>query len=152
MLAHFDGLKPYPPSNLFFYKVGRVVRYIPSDRLATYRGQNAELGQTSSSKYLKLSQLRIILSYEQRVIEHVMEPIPEWPKTTEIQAPFTLVKVMGSENESECKCVPMETLAVGVRCAPLPKAAREPFIVIVGLGRAIHSMHATSATRHRIYS
>ena len=112
MLAHFDRLKPHSPSSLFFYKARRVVRYILSDRLATYRRQNAELGQASLSKCLKLSQLRVVLCYEQRVVKHVMQPFSKWPKTTKIQAPSTFIKGMRSKDKSECKCVPMKTLAM----------------------------------------
>ena len=112
MLTHFDSLKPYPPSGMFFYKVGRVVKYILSDHLTTYRRENAKLNQPSSSKCPKMSQFRIILCYEQRMVKHPMQPIPKWPKTTEIHAPLTLIKGMGSKNEPKRKRVPMKTLAV----------------------------------------
>ena len=123
MLANFDTFNPNTSFALFIDDLVYSFVNEASCCLAADVRQNADIGQTGVPEFFEPRSLGVVLGDHQRMVEHVVQPLPNGLQAAEIVAPTPLVELARREDELERQRIAMQQAAVGVICPPLPKAA-----------------------------
>ena len=132
MFADLDLLQPHAASGIPFHKSAGPTVCLGGERFASNPVQHVQLNQAGGPQLPPSRQVGIVGRYQQRVIEHLVQPGAQRLQSAKIDAPAPVVQSAAGKGEAECQRVAMQEPAVGLLGLPLAKGAGQPFLMPVG--------------------
>jgi hypothetical protein len=106
------ALEPHTAARLFIHKAGDVVVHVACGRFTAQCRENANIGQASATELLQSGSLGIIFGHQKRMIEHLLEPSPDWLEASEVEAPVALIELVRCEHELESQGIAMHEITM----------------------------------------